>query len=209
MKIYSYVVARDFGFAPNPFFNYCTLATCKPSIRASAQVGDWVIGTGAKTKYDLADHLVYAMEVTEVLTFDEYWNDPRFKCKKPVLNGSLIQLYGDNIYHCRGGKWIQADSHHSREKGKPNLNNIRRDTTGDRNRVLISYEKFVYHGRSAIPVPNKFRPYKKAQKSLCQSGPGYRIICGDMAKEFLSWLESKDDWDVQGMPFELSIYEDE
>ncbi|WP_225761747.1 hypothetical protein [Acinetobacter sp. Marseille-P8610] len=33
MKIFSYVVSRDFGFAPNPFFNFCTLATCKPKIR--------------------------------------------------------------------------------------------------------------------------------------------------------------------------------
>src|SRR5712671_5339411 len=33
MRLYSYVVARDFGFAPNPFFGVCTLATCKPDIR--------------------------------------------------------------------------------------------------------------------------------------------------------------------------------
>lgn len=44
LKLYSYVVARDFGFAPNPFHGYCTLATCKPDIRATASVGDWVIG---------------------------------------------------------------------------------------------------------------------------------------------------------------------
>lgn len=29
-KGYSYVVARDFGFAPNPFNGFLTLATCKP-----------------------------------------------------------------------------------------------------------------------------------------------------------------------------------
>ena len=48
MTIYSYVVARDYGFAPNPFYGCCTLATCKPIIRRMAQVGDWVIGTGSK-----------------------------------------------------------------------------------------------------------------------------------------------------------------
>ena len=32
MKLYSYIVARDFGFAPNPFYGFCTLATCKPKI---------------------------------------------------------------------------------------------------------------------------------------------------------------------------------
>lgn len=48
MKLYSYIVARDYGFAPNPFFGICTLATCKQKIRSAANVGDWVIGTGSK-----------------------------------------------------------------------------------------------------------------------------------------------------------------
>ena len=49
MKLYSYIVARDFGFAPNPFYGFCTLATCKPKIREHASVGDWVVGTGARS----------------------------------------------------------------------------------------------------------------------------------------------------------------
>ncbi len=47
MKIYSYVVRYDAGFAPNPFGEFSTLATCKPRIRKKIQVGDWVIGTGS------------------------------------------------------------------------------------------------------------------------------------------------------------------
>jgi len=78
MKLYSYIVARDFGFAPNPFYGCCTLATCKPRIRKSASIGDWVVGTGAKTKYNLAEHIIYAMKVDEVMDFDSYWKDPRF-----------------------------------------------------------------------------------------------------------------------------------
>jgi hypothetical protein len=41
-RIYSYVVRYDSGFAPNPFYGYCTLATCKPDIRRGAEVGDLV-----------------------------------------------------------------------------------------------------------------------------------------------------------------------
>ena len=41
-RIHSYVVRYDSGFAPNPFYGYCTLATCKPNIRRSADIGDWV-----------------------------------------------------------------------------------------------------------------------------------------------------------------------
>lgn len=47
MNLFSYIVARDYGFAPNPFPPYCTLATCKPGIRNSAQKGDWIIGLGS------------------------------------------------------------------------------------------------------------------------------------------------------------------
>ena len=46
MRLFSYVVAHDTGFSPNPFFGYCTLACCKPVIRRSAQAGDWVVGLG-------------------------------------------------------------------------------------------------------------------------------------------------------------------
>ena len=44
MKIYSYIVKRDYGFAPNPFYGYCTLATCKPVIRKHAEIGDIIQG---------------------------------------------------------------------------------------------------------------------------------------------------------------------
>jgi hypothetical protein len=118
MRVFSCIVARDYGFAPNPLYGWCTLATCKPRIRAAASIGDWVVGTGAKTKYDLAGHLLYAMQVEEAMEFDAYWNDERFGSKRPALNGSLKQVYGDNIYHRRRGRWIQADSHHSLENGR-------------------------------------------------------------------------------------------
>ena len=36
-KGYSYIVARDFGFAPNPFNGVLTLATCKPIVRKGAE----------------------------------------------------------------------------------------------------------------------------------------------------------------------------
>ena len=50
MKLYSYIVAHDGGFAPNPFWGYCTLANCKPKIRQTAKVGDWIVGLSSKPK---------------------------------------------------------------------------------------------------------------------------------------------------------------
>lgn len=82
-RIYSYVVRYDSGFAPNPFYSYCTLATCKPSIRRSANVGDWVVGSGSNSRsVRRGGHLVYAMRVTDAMTFDQYSIDPRFESKE-------------------------------------------------------------------------------------------------------------------------------
>src|SRR5579863_9322212 len=92
VKLHSYVVARDFGFAPNPFFGVCTLATCKPKIRSAAQIGDWVTGTGSKPS-KREKNVVYAMRVTGTMTFEEYWSDPHFQRKKVNMRGSKKQAF--------------------------------------------------------------------------------------------------------------------
>jgi len=201
MKLWSYIVARDYGFAPNPFGGWCTLATCKPKIRSSAKVGDWVVGTGAKTKYNLGGRLIYAMQVHEILDFDTYWSDPRFLCKRPVLNGSLKQVYGDNIYHTRGKRWVQEDSHHSEEGGRPNRRNIARDTSA--NRLLIS-RRFIYFGSKSPLIPMRFRPYRATGESICCHGQGHRVLSEALAIDFKGWLEKRGEWGLLGMPLEFA-----
>ncbi len=200
MKLFSYIVARDYGFAPNPFYGRCTLATCKPKIRTSADIGDWIVGTGAKTKYNLSGHLIFAMQVDEVLSFEDYWTNERFACKKPILNGSLKQVYGDNIYHRSYGKWTQADSHHSLEGGLPNDRNISRDTSIDR--VLVA-KHFVYFGGSAPMIPKNFLPLSSTGEDLCCPGQGHRVLSSQLASEFEEWLEKHGQWGLQGLPLEF------
>jgi hypothetical protein len=200
MRILTYIVARDYGFAPNPFYGFCTLATCKPNIRSSAHIGDWVVGTGAKVKYDLSGYLIYAMKVDEIMDFDSYWNDRRFLCKQPVINGSLKQLYGDNIYHHHNNQWIQVDSHHSLSNGQPNVHNTSYDTRI--NQLLIS-KKFVYYGSSAIPIPKKLRLFKPTDEDICCVGRGHRVKSDELARFFEFWLNDLGKWGVQGMPLEF------
>ena len=149
LKFYVYKVARDVGFAPNPFGGYCTLATCKPKIRRNANVDDWVFGIGSK-KSGNDGRIVYGLLITETLTYNEYWNDFRFQFKKPVLNGSLKSIKGDNIYYKGNEGWFQANSHHSNLDGTTNYVNLKKDTSADR--VLIS-EHFYYFGSNSIPIP--------------------------------------------------------
>jgi hypothetical protein len=200
MTLFSYVVARDYGFAPNPFGGYCTLATCKPDIRASAQVGDWIVGTGSATQ-GRAGYLVYAMKVEETCTFDEYWNDPRFESKKPNLHASKMLAFGDNIYHHDvNGNWIQVDSHHSYHDGTPNDANIERDTKADR--VLIATQ-FSYFGGDGPEIPDFLRNYRGYD--LCKSGPGHRRDApDDMVKEFISWYLSLSASQLEGLPIDWS-----
>ena len=182
-KLFSYVVARDYGFAPNPFYGYCTLATCKPEIRKSASAGDWIVGTGSK-KRGLERHAIYAMHVSEIISFNEYWHDPRFHRKRPNMHASIRSAFGDNIYHqSDAGEWIQADSHHSLSDGTPNLANIRRDTSADR--VLIGHE-FVYWAGNGPEIP-LFRGY-----DICKKGQGHKSqFPGEVVDEFIDWVRSR------------------
>lgn len=151
MTLFSYVIRFDHGFAPNPFSGVCTLATCKPDIRKKAQIGDWIVGTGGSERATRG-RVIFVMRVTEVSNFDDYWQDERFKRKRPVVEGSYKVRFGDNIYHRvdREGDWIQADSRHSKDDAVANADNIRRDTVRT-DRILIS-DDFVYWGDQA-PLP--------------------------------------------------------
>ena len=198
MRLFSYVVARDFGFAPNPFHGLCTLATCKPLIRAGASVGDWIIGTGSKSQAREC-RLVFAMRVTEVLTYDEYWSDDRFANKRPNLRGSLKQAYGDNIYHTTpSGSWLQENSHHSWEDGTPNSYNIESDTKSPR--VLISND-FIYWGGSGPKLPKKFRDFRGYD--VCKEGRGYKVRFPDkLVASFDKWANSRKEKGYVGEPLD-------
>lgn len=196
---YSYVVAFDSGFAPNPFNGFCTLATCKPDIRKHAQVGDWVIGTGSDRKdIQRGGFLVYAMRVTEELSIAGYWSDPRFSRKKPNLFGSYRMACGDNIY-CpdeKAGGWVQLNSYHSYEDGSPYQKHINRDTSVDR--VLIS-DDFVYFGAEGPSIPDELK-----DAELVHVGRGHRKITKiDTIENFESWVRGLGVAGFQGRPWDM------
>ena len=187
MKLFTYVVRLDFGFAPNPFHGFCTLATCKGQIRKAAEVGDWIIGTGS-AGYGLEGRIVYAMNVSEKLTFEQYWEDHRFLVKRPNLRGSLMQSRGDNIYHRdpANGSWIQEDSRHSLEDGSPNPDHIARDT---RYPFVLVAEEFYFWGTSGPKVPARFRNWKG--HDLVQSARNYKYkFPPSMSDSVADWIRS-------------------
>ena len=201
MKLFSYVVARDFGFAPNPFYQFCTLGTCKPEIRRHAEVGDWVVGTGSKTR-GRDRCIVFVMQITEIMSFECYWSDTRFQQKKPNLRGSKKQAFGDNIYYRNvvTYEWCQLDSHHSQPEGIPNIKNIKNDTKTDR--VLIS-DDYIYWGGEGPQIPAKYRNY--CGFDLCKIGMGHKCkFPVNMVTDFVDWIRSLGVQGYCGTPLDWS-----
>lgn len=201
MKLYSYVVTHDTGFAPNPFWGYCTLATCKPTIRKKAEIGDWVVGLSPK---EHGHRLIYAMEVTETLSFDTYFNDRRFAKKRPDCNGKTgtksrraMRRCGDNIYKPQGnGAYQQLQSGHSGPEpfGREENPRTKKKDLGDhpdKRGVLISRKgHFYYFGAEALKLPDGLLArlqVRRAHRVLDTESPRDKIDI----KKFISFLQRK------------------
>lgn len=166
--LYSYVLRFDDGAAPNPFWNICSLAICKPKIRKQAKVGDWVVGTGsANSKIspnrtrDFAGKLVYAMKVSKTMSFQRYDSF----CKEELTN-KIPSWYsrdwrmrlGDCIYEYLGGKLPRV------RKGVHTERNRKKDLSGTR--VLLS-NNFYYFGSEPVVIPDNLR-------TIVQPGQGHK-----------------------------------
>jgi hypothetical protein len=202
LRLHSYLVRYDSGFAPNPFFGYCTLATCKPDIRARAAENEWIVGTGSANKQvRRGGYLVYAMRVTEALQFQDYWNDNRFQQKKPNLHRSRMHACGDNIYNFRNGTWRQLRSFHTNADGSLNARHVARDTGA--NRVLVSTD-FVYFGGVGPKIPGEFRK----GKDICVHGMGRKVFDDPaMITAFVKWIRSLGDQGYCGRPMDWILEE--
>jgi len=204
MNYYSYLIEHDFGLAPNPFGGYCTLTVCKPMIRKSShlQVGDWIIGTGSRAlektfKKPLWHYLIYAMKVNEIVLMETYWNDGRFRCKKPIINGSPQLMYGDNFYHKNDqGIWMQENSAHSNKDGSQNLDHLNADTSGE-NALISNF--FFYFGQAAPLLPSNLHV-------ICHSGIGQKLLIEEQGENFVNWLTSSYKPGIYGKPINWVIY---
>lgn len=177
MTLYSYVLKHDTGFAPNPYFGACSLATCKPRIRARASVGDWIMGTTGRRYAGDGFGLVYAMRLDEVLSFRAYSKSPIGRTKTPSPMDTYT-IRGDAIYswNARAAAYEQVQSpfHAASEMGH--------DLSADR--VLIG-RKFVYFGKDWLKIPPEFQSFVKR-------GPGHRVIREpEGIAEFIYWLDAE------------------
>jgi hypothetical protein len=193
VRLYSYVIEHDYGFAPNPFHGVCSLACCKPPIRRTACIGDYVIGTGA-TKPKLLGHMLYWMKVDRIITFDDYWSDPQFRRKRAFMRGSRIQRFGDNIYHRDPAtlEFIQEDSFHCNPGGVLSPDDLKRDT-GTTHRILLAND-FAYWGEEGPKIPAHLA-------YVVKKGAGYKCrFSEEQVQAFLGWLDTMPERGFIGDP---------
>lgn len=94
MLVRSYKMTVDCGFAPNYSCGVLTLATCKPYIRETAKVGEYLAGWSSKALDNSEkgqENLIYLAKISKILNFAEYWE--AYPQKRPPENKE-----GDNIY---------------------------------------------------------------------------------------------------------------
>ena len=173
-QMFSYVVKHDFGFAPNPFSGYLTLATCKPRIRAAASVGDYLVGTGSTTNVGTTK-LIYAARIAKVISIEDYGRLPEYANKRPSDRGEQWRQHGDNIYFVAGGKWKQRPNpYHSADR-------MEHDLGGS---CVLICKQFWYFGDAAFDIPAELREAVKR-------GPGHkRIMTAPLVQRFIRWLGS-------------------
>ena len=160
MKILTYKLTADTGFAPNPFHGVLTLAACTPNhMRANLEKGDYIVGIESnelmekRKKAGLCPQkdnlLIYIAEVSEILSLNDYFHDPRFENKKYRKDKCWILEKGDNVYYKDGKmwKWLRGHAHDNKTKV------IYKDIYG--NKVFIC-KRFTYFGDKCEEFNKKF-----------------------------------------------------
>jgi hypothetical protein len=175
--LFSYCIPIDDGAAPNPFWGLCTLVICKPAIRRTARVGDWVVGTGSRRSPigDKSGQVVYAMRVSQTMTMQGYDLFVRDHCpnKIPEWNHpDLRRRLGDAIY----------DFSYNSPRLRPSVHdksNRTRDLSG-KNALLSNH--FFYFGDRPEPLPKRLR-------GIVLQGRGHRSKSNEQFIEpFLEWI---------------------
>ena len=181
MRLYSYCLRYDGGSAPNPFWGICTLVICKPAIRRTAEIGDWIVGLGSANSPigDISTSVVYAMKVTNKLTMKEYDQFCRASLprKIPSRASSDYRIQsGDCIYDYGSGDY---------PKIRPAVHNEchrRRDVGG---KFALLSNHFYYFGDQPALLPEYLHP-------IIQRTQGHKSTQNQpYVQSFVNWIERR------------------
>jgi hypothetical protein len=181
MKLYSYCLRHDSGAAPNPFWGICTLVICKPTIRRTAKVCDWIVGLGSANSPigDIADCVVYAMKVTAKMTmraYDDFCLQYYPKKIPAWRSKDFRRRVGDCIYDYSSGappavRWSVHD-----KRNRP------RDLSG---RYALLSSHFYYFGDQSIRLPEHLQP-------IMHTTQGHKSDANQpFVESFVAWIDGQ------------------
>ena len=113
------------------------------------------------------------------------------------MRGSKKQAFGDNIYSKKNGRWLQLNSHHSFEDGKPNPANIANDTQTDQ---VLTGTNYVYWGGAGPIIPPKFRNFKGID--ICARRNHKSRLPPELIDEFIAWIRNGEGHGYMGDPID-------
>jgi len=177
-RLFSYCIPCDDGSAPNPFWGVCTLNICKPKIRRVANIGDWVVGTGS-VEFGFKNKVVYAMEITQKLTMQEYDN----YCKEQVPNKipnwhskKYEEKMGDCIYDFSVDPPKIVESNHYEHNREGDLGG----------RFTLLSDHFYYFGDKPEPLPEHLL-------SIVNQHPAHKSTANqDYFHDFVDWILTQE-----------------
>lgn len=182
-KLYTYCIPYDDGAAPNPYWGTCTLVICKPVIRRTAQIGDWIVATGSKNAPvlgDISNKIVYAMKVTDkkpMIKYDEHCKEELLEKIPDMNNKDFRRWKGDCIYD-----FSKNGTSPTQRKGVHNKDNVDTDLGGQY--ALLSTH-FYYFGSEPVEMPLEL-------KGIIHNQQGHKSNANDKYKEaFVNWLEKE------------------
>ena len=186
MRLCTYIVKKDSGLAPNPYWGWCTLAVCTPNHQpARLEEGDWIAGFLNKRR---GRKFLYAMELCEdPLNMDDYFHRADFQVKKPDLSGDWMQRCGDNFYSRKPDRTWQQ--HRNRYHIGPVY--LALDT---KNPIVFVGKSFWYLGTSAVNVPSHL-------SELTPIGRGIRTKHDSrLVQQFCDWVRCSFEPGIHGLP---------
>ena len=183
-KIYYYKLTCDNNGAPCIQDGMLSLAICKPMIRSSAEVGDWIFGFAANSLNN-TNPLIYVAKVTEKKEGKDYYSSKEFSKRE------------DCVYSFENGKffWRPGSLHHSESNLEQDLG---RYPDYSRSHVILSRNNdFRYFGKKATDTYKK--DFKEIHDAVQHLGRGHRDHLDPILKEkFISLQEML--WEKYSIP---------
>jgi hypothetical protein len=166
-RLYVYKVRYDDGTAPCVEDGVLTLALCKPAIRATAAVGDTLVGFAAKSMCR-DQRLVYAAVVTARVEGGAYYRERRWRRRR------------DCAYAWRGGAFVPRGGTAAAVAPEDLRNDLGAPPAYARANVLVS-DNYRYFAETR---PADYREeFPQIARFVDALGQGHRVNLGERLRD--------------------------